>query len=309
VVIAAHDAAATLGATLKSVVARLGPHDEVLVCDDGSRDDTVAVAEGLGDPRIRVLTGAHSGAPSVPRNRGIEAAEGDLIFFVDADDLALGDKFGASRAALADHPDAAMVFTDFQKVDAYGALLVEHALSDYEIIRRLGPGRVHRIEADAATRHLARENFVGTSGVAVRRDVLHSLGGFDVSLPNSEDRDLWFRIARRHPIVFLDEALHAYRVHADGISARPLRANVPARLEVLRRQLDHALDSTHAQDLRQAMANLHQSVAYEAFDAGDMATCRRAVRAAWKLRPQAQLARRYALSLLGAPLVRRLRDR
>lgn len=308
-VIAAFDAASTLGATLESVLSRLDRDDEVLVCDDGSRDGTVDVARSLDDPRIRVLTGEHSGAPSVPRNRGIEAARGDLVFFVDADDVALGDKFRASRDALTENPEAALVFTDFQKIDSNGGVRVERALADYELVRRLGPGRVHGIGSEDATRHLARENFVGTSGVAIRRDVLRELGGFDESLPNSEDRDLWFRIARHHPFVFLNEALHAYRVHPDGISARPMRETAPARLEVLGRQLASALDGDHARDLRRAIAHLHQAVAYEAFDRGDMVTCRRAVRAAWKNRPHPELARRYALSLLGSTLVRRLRKR
>ena len=307
VVIAAFDAATTIGETLRSVLPRLGPDDEVLVCDDGSRDATVDVAGSTGDHRVRVLEGSHSGTPSTPRNRGIEAARGDLVFFVDADDLALADKFRRSREALAAHADAAMVFTDFQRIDAEGTVLEESVLAGYELKRRLGRGPVHRLDPETATRLLARENFVGTSGVAVRADVLRALGGFDPGLPNSEDRDLWFRIAREHPIVFLDEVLHAYRSAPVGITGRAHADTAPARLEVFHRQLDRALDDAHARDLRASMAACLDAVAYEAFREGSMRKSRHAALRAWRLQPRAARLRRAALTCLGSGLVDRLR--
>lgn len=307
VVIPAFQAAATLGETLASVLSRLGPEDEVLVCDDGSTDITLDVARTTGDGRVRVLEGSHTGTPSAPRNRGIAAASGDLVFFVDADDVALGDKFTKSRAALEAHPDAAMLFTDYRRIDEAGRTIRERALADYEISRGRPYGGVHRLESTAALRLLARENFVGTSSVAVRRDVLRTIGGFDETLPNSEDRDLWYRALRHHPAVFLAETLHAHRQHDHGITSRSLRVTAPARLTVLRRQLDAALDERHARDLRRSMGSIHESLAYVAFDHEDMRTCRDELGEAWKIRPSATIMRRYLLSHVPVRLLRRLR--
>lgn len=307
VVIAAFDAASTLGETLASILPRLGPDDEVLVCDDGSQDATATVAASTGDPRVRVLTAPHSGAPSQPRNRGIEAARGDIVFFVDADDVVLADKFATTRAALDAHPDAALAFTNFRKVDERGDVLVERALDIYELMERLGPGSVHRIDAHTALRHLARENFIGTSGVAVRRDVLRAVGGFDPSLTNSEDRDLWMRIARHHAFVYVDEVLHAYRVHSAGISNRLHERTAHPRVRVLLAHAEHALDDEHSRDLRASAADILDHLAFECFALGDMRASRRAALRAWRIEPRAHRLRRIALSCLSPRVVDRLR--
>ncbi|MGR3616125.1 MAG: glycosyltransferase family A protein [Paracoccaceae bacterium] len=76
-----------LSEMLESLIGQLGPMDQILLIDDGSTDGSVASAEALGLPGLKVLTQANQG-PSVARNAGIEEAKTDLIAFFDSDDLA-----------------------------------------------------------------------------------------------------------------------------------------------------------------------------------------------------------------------------
>src|SRR5581483_2243507 len=71
---------------LRSALCQLAPEDEVLVVDDGSRDGTARMVTNLGDERVTFLTSDGSGI-SAARNRGISAATGSFIAFLDSDDL------------------------------------------------------------------------------------------------------------------------------------------------------------------------------------------------------------------------------
>ncbi len=99
VVVPARDAAPTLAATLRSVLDGADGLLELVVVDDGSLDGTAEVAAGLGDERVRVLTGRGAG-PAAARNDGVAAARGALVGFSDADDLWTAGRPDPRRAGL-----------------------------------------------------------------------------------------------------------------------------------------------------------------------------------------------------------------
>ena len=92
VIIPTWNRAATIAAAIDSALYQTHPPLEVLVCDDGSTDDTEACVRRMSDPRIRWLPGPRGGRPAIPRNRGIAAARGDWLAFLDSDDEWLPDK-------------------------------------------------------------------------------------------------------------------------------------------------------------------------------------------------------------------------
>jgi glycosyltransferase involved in cell wall biosynthesis len=107
VVIPAYDREGTLREALESVLAQGVPDVEVVVVDDGSTDGTAAVAERLAG--VRCLRRPHRG-PAAARNAGVAAAGGELLAFLDSDDLWAPGKLAAQLALLDAHPEVAMVF-------------------------------------------------------------------------------------------------------------------------------------------------------------------------------------------------------
>lgn len=172
VVIPARDAAATLGRTLASVAGQSHSPHEILVIDDGSRDATADIARAAG---ARVL---HAGGIGVAaaRNVGLRAATGDVVAFLDADDAWSPDYLqGVEVAAGA----ADIVASGVVEVGPDGRFISHRPAPDP---RGLRPADV----------------LLGvpllTSAVAVRRDVVVELGGFDPSFAASEDSELWLRL-------------------------------------------------------------------------------------------------------------------
>ena len=112
VVIPCYNAAAFLRATIESILGQTQPVLEVIVVDDGSTDDSARIAESFGPP-VRVIRQPNQGE-SAARNRGIEAAGGDWVAFLDADDLWLPTKVELQAEAIRSAPaDVVCVTGDF----------------------------------------------------------------------------------------------------------------------------------------------------------------------------------------------------
>ena len=259
VVIPAYNAAAYLGEAVSSVLVQEGPPREIIVVDDGSTDDTAAVADSFGN-RIRYRRIPPSGGPARPRNTGIAMARGELVALLDADDVMLPGKLAAAVAAFAGRPRAGLLCTDFQGIDGEGRVIRERWLADYRHFRRaLQPqpeDDLGLLPARQALHELILANFVGTSSVVCRRETLADVGPFDESLPNSDDRDMWFRIARHGwDFLFIDRPLHGYRKHGVGVTARGGR-RIPGMIRVLERQFAAGLTRDEEKALRKRIAEL-----------------------------------------------------
>jgi glycosyltransferase involved in cell wall biosynthesis len=110
-IIPTHNRAHLVPRAIRSALAALAPGDEVVVIDDGSTDDTVAVVEAFGPP-VRLLKLPHGGA-GVARNAGVAAARGPLIAFLDSDDEWFPDKIALQREFLERRPDVVYCCSDF----------------------------------------------------------------------------------------------------------------------------------------------------------------------------------------------------
>jgi len=202
IVLATHDQARWLPATLASIQAQTLGEWELLLVNDGSTDDTAAIAaRATADPRVRDLPTPHR-ERCAARNHGIAAGSGDLVAFIDGDDLWQPEKLERQVARLEATPDAALCYTVARYVDADGRPL---------------PIRRPTVPVEGAIfPALVRANRMILSSVVVRRTVLDRVGGFDETLPalGCEDWDLWLRIARHHAVTLVPDELTAYRVHA-----------------------------------------------------------------------------------------------
>lgn len=192
VVIAAFNAAATIGAALTSVLGQSVPVAEILVVDDGSTDATGAVASAFGAP-VRVVRQANAGVAAA-RNRGLAEATGTHLAFLDADDLWLP---GFVESALALRGGDRVVRT----TNAYFLGLGGIDRGDLRLEGRFpGPGRQRRAILEA--------NFVPIMTV-FPRTLLDEIGVFDESLRVAEDWDLWIRAVHAGWTVLADPRPHA----------------------------------------------------------------------------------------------------
>jgi teichuronic acid biosynthesis glycosyltransferase TuaG len=245
VVLPAYQAAATLPETLDSVLAQDPPPRAVVVVDDGSTDATAGVLASRAG-RVTAVRIDNSGGPSRPRNLGLARCGDGLVSLFDADDLMLPGKLAAQAAVFAACPEVDLCFTDFRVIDKRGAVLQERFLDGYRDFRRLlrpAPlADVGLLSGPDLHFALIRANFVGTSSVMARAGRLRSAGGFDETLRNGDDLDLWLRLAREGAVfAFLDRVGHAYRKVEGGVSARGWR-RLPAVIAVRERQRPYVTD-------------------------------------------------------------------
>lgn len=205
VIVPTYNRAWTLRAAVDSVLAQEGPAFELVAVDDGSTDETPDLLAEYGG-RLRTIRQENRGV-SAARNRGIDAARGDLIAFLDSDDRWLPGKLAAQVAFFAERPDALICQTE--------ELWIRRGV-------RVNPRRRHRKRSGMIFEPSLELCLVSPSAVMVRRELFDRVGRFDESLPACEDYDLWLRVARRFPVHLVETPLVVkHGGHADQLSAMP----------------------------------------------------------------------------------------
>jgi glycosyltransferase involved in cell wall biosynthesis len=213
VVMPLRDAAAYVAAAIESIWAQNHGATEIIVVDDGSSDGSDVIVAALG-PGITLIRQSPAGAAAA-RNRGLDAARGDIIAFLDADDLWPAGKLALQLDALERDPTIGLVTG---RIRAFGAPI---------------PGRTGQTAAFG-------EGVLGVNlGCAlVRRAVFDVVGRFDAGLRISDDLD-WFLRAREHGIatVALDSVTLLYRIHDTNMTRDIDRVGREA-VQVMKRMLD-----------------------------------------------------------------------
>jgi glycosyltransferase involved in cell wall biosynthesis len=210
VVIPAWNAAEYLREAIQSVLSQAHRPFEIIVVDDGSTDNTREVCESFG-AQVRYIYQENDGTKGGgARARGIREARGEFVALLDQDDRWRPTKIERQLAALAAHPDAGIVFTRARTIDEAGRVTdAKEGL----------PGGVVRMSAREAFHHLLTENHYCPASALVRREFIGTPPGTDPRTVGCADWELWFLVAREHPVVVLDEALTDYRLSADQFCA------------------------------------------------------------------------------------------
>lgn len=272
---------------IDSVLGQTYPHVEIVVVDDGSTDNSETVLKSYGS-RIRWVRQQNQGVAAA-RNHGVRETSGELLAFLDADDLWLPLKLERQVQRLVDDPDLGLVHCGVEEIDGTGAHM------------RV---RLDGLEGWVATELLLFQRAVilgGGSGLLVSRTTFEAAEGFDTRLSTSADWDFFYRIAANHRVGFVPEPLVKYRIHASN-----MHANISAMEHDMMLGYEKAFDSDKA-DLqrlrRQCYGNLHMTLAGSFFRAGRRADfARHALKSLW-------LTPGNATQLLGFPLRRLQRGR
>jgi glycosyltransferase involved in cell wall biosynthesis len=263
----AYNAERYIAAAVRSALNASTPEVEVLVVDDGSTDRTADEVRAIDDPRVTVIPISASGGPSRPRNVGIRHARAPYVSLLDSDDLLKPGKLAASIAALDRCPSAGFAFGNFEKMDADGNVFETSFSYAYPMFRGLqsepAGGDWRLIPQSELARGLLYENFVGTSGVVVRRDLAVTLGGFDETLLNGDDLDLWFRLAHCCDALYSPTVGHSYRILTRSVARGPPLRTAYSRIKVLRRERARWPDRTARRELDRRIAENLAGIGYQ----------------------------------------------
>jgi glycosyltransferase involved in cell wall biosynthesis len=179
---------------------------EIIIIDDGSRDNTKDIVAEFNDPRIMYCYQKNQGQPKA-KNRGICESSGELVAFLDADDVWLPSKL-AKQVALFSNPEVGVVYSRRKWIDPSGKII---------------SGNERALRKGSILNYIFVDNFICFSSSVLRRSYLEEVGYFDESLPMGIDYDLWIRLASVCKFDFVEEPLVLYRTGHANLSKNTLK--------------------------------------------------------------------------------------
>ena len=260
VVIPTYNQADFLRTALASVLDQTFTDFDVWVVNNHSTDNTIDVANGFGDSRIRVLDFSNQGIIGAGRNLGIQASSGDFVAFLDSDDSWRPNKLEAVSKAISENPEAG-VFCHAQMV-----------LRDGRPVGKTEFGTPPGHDGALFNYWLRNGNRLTPSAAVISRGGLDAVDGFseDPDLVTVEDSDLWLRLSQTCRFVFLPEVLGDYNLHPESSSAN-VEVHLKASLTLIDRHWtghDKSLGQRLA--LRHQRANVHFGAARQYQRSGDL---------------------------------------
>lgn len=191
-------------AAMLSVLEQTYQLTEVIVVNDGSPDDSeAAIADLLNDPRVKYLKQLNQGVAAA-RNAGIRASSGELIAFLDQDDLWMPEKLELQVRCFSEHPDIGLVHGNVRFVDKQGSPIRERE-DRWDADARMATGRCFPVLFD--------KNRLAMLTVCMRRACFDEIGPFREDIPGVDDYEYWLRLSRRYAFAHLDRPLALYRLH------------------------------------------------------------------------------------------------
>lgn len=207
IIIPAHNAAGFIEETVRSIFEQTYTNFEIIICENGSTDNTRDIISSFEDSRIKVLFLENNLHAAGARNAGVRAAEGEYVAYLDADDLWAKDKL-EKQIAFMKKTGAAFSFTGYEFGDADANPL----------------GKIVRVPETLSYEKALRNTTIFTSTVCFD---LRKLTKDEIMMPDikSEDTALWWQILRKGVTAYgLDENLVIYRRPAHSLSSNKFEA-------------------------------------------------------------------------------------
>ena len=231
IIMGTYNCGAFLSEAIESVIAQSFHSWELIVVDDGSTDDTFTVlTDWVGrDSRIKYIQQGNSGRPGPPRNVGIAQARGDILTFLDGDDVISAQRLARVVSMLDSNPDCDVLYHDYARFEAGPVDYRSPFLRGGNYIERAAAFGAMTLSSDGTFRSTdLLYSFFASTGtgvlvntIAIRRKALKRAGtpAFKSHLVAHEDVDLWLRLAEISSFIYLDEALSGYRYRSTSILA------------------------------------------------------------------------------------------
>ena len=277
VVIPTYNRAHTVVDAIRSVLVQSFGDLELIVVDDGSTDDTAARVGALADARLRYVRGRHAGV-SAARNLGVSRATGELVAFLDSDDLWHADKLTCEVAYLRRHPEVDAVFSDLEK--RHGDRVYPSFMRQTAVFSRRLLGAAHPdglvLEPREMRLCLLEEVPIKPSTLTMRRRAFAEVGGFDETWTSSEDWEFLLRLAQAHRFAYLDRPLAVLFISPDSLHIVDQSRGETAMMRLLlRERLSLAGDAEALAAVRRGLVRRTMHFAWYHIDHGRRApACR-----------------------------------
>lgn len=222
VIIPAYNSETTLARAVDSVLAQSYPAQEIIVIDDGSPDGTADVAARYGD-KLRYMRQDNEGVSSA-RNHGAQAASGDWLAFLDADDWYYPDRLRLHAEWIDEDATLDFLTGDYEYRDDAGNLLgtsmSQHDAGRMMLAKAAGSARVVMDQAHEILTYVA-DHFGDTHTLSVPRKIFLELGGYPLGYKVCEDVHFLTRlVSRSRRIGVVCVPLGVYRIHASSATRR-----------------------------------------------------------------------------------------
>jgi glycosyltransferase involved in cell wall biosynthesis len=300
-------------AALRSVLAQTYTEFEVIVVDDGSTDgtgqalQTLVSQEGCNGRRVRYFFRPNQGQ-SAARNMGIEKARGELVAFLDSDDIWLPEKLEWQVRALEQFKDKCCAcITDARLVDSLGMDTLAFRESGKPYEETLG------IDFEAVRNLVKCRDPFWIYTLLVRADVFKQLGWFDNQLGYAEDHDFLFRLSLATTFCYVNKplALLDRSRSPEGSNCRPwdeVEVRLRGSQTMLEKwlKLDSKLPPDVLKTVTHSLRQLHSAWTNWYLEHERYQEARQAVRKAMKYEPTTKLAIKWTLTHVAPSFARRI---
>ena len=189
---------------IESVLGQTVPDFELILVDDASEEDYAPVKARYADSRLRWIRLDENGGQAAARNRGVDAAKGAMVAFIDQDDRWYPQRLEAGLRA---YKECVMTYSEIDEIDAAGRVMMYKALAAHQ------PGR-HPISSLADL--VSRDSLVLPGACLLSKETFMAAGGFDPRLSGYEDDDFFMRVFRLGQVRFIDKPLMQYRIYSES---------------------------------------------------------------------------------------------
>lgn len=291
IVTPSYNQAAYLEQTMRSVLDQDHPEIEYLVVDGGSTDGSVEIIEQYA-PRLAWWSSEKDSGQAEAINKGMRRARGEIVAWLNSDDMYLPDAVAAAAQAFAEHPQAVLVYGDMRAVDE------ENRTTNLLRYRQL------------SLEDLLCFQIIGQPAVFMRRSAFEAAGGLNLSLHFMLDHQLWIKIARQGEIVHVAQFWAAARYHSQAKNRAQATGFAREALSVLAwMESEPSLAPAFQRVARRARASAQRVNARYLLDDGQAWPALQAWGRALRIHPPTALARMNLLasallSILGLGAVR-----
>lgn len=190
-----------ISSSIKSVLDQTYTEFELIIVNDGSKDDSLTIVEQFKDKRIRIINKENGGVSSA-RNVGVESAVFEFIAFLDADDLWLPNHLNRIVELINMYGSEAVIFVNnFARFYGNDKLIVNRELNE------LDEGVISNY-----FRLIMKKALLNSSCVCLSKTSFNLVGGFNTKLKNGEDIDMWVRLARKFKIAYSPMCTSYYNI-------------------------------------------------------------------------------------------------